>query len=87
MEFLKYFERKGELLEASFCFLNFKIAFAFMVEVADAAEKLNHHPDWSNSYNKVDISITTHDKGELTKVDYLLAVEIEKIISNYNIKK
>jgi 4a-hydroxytetrahydrobiopterin dehydratase len=50
-------------LQRSFQFKNFSEAFAFMARVALAAEKMNHHPDWSNIYNKVDIKLYTHDAG------------------------
>lgn len=63
-----------------FAFADFSAAFAFMTRVAMAAEKMDHHPDWSNSYNKVRISLKTHDKGGLTAHDTELALAIEKIL-------
>ncbi|KAL4684535.1 hypothetical protein H8959_022229 [Pygathrix nigripes] len=53
-------------------------AFGFMSRVALQAEKMNHHPEWFNVYNKVQITLTSHDCGELTKKDVKLAKFIEK---------
>lgn len=60
--------RDGSLFR-SFSFANFRQAFAFMTQLAMVAEQLNHHPEWSNVYNRVDITITTHDAGGLTALD------------------
>jgi 4a-hydroxytetrahydrobiopterin dehydratase len=57
----------------SFKFNDFSAAFAFMVRVALAAEKADHHPEWSNVWNKVEIFLTTHDAGGLTQGDIELA--------------
>uniref|UniRef100_A0A2K5DAJ2 4a-hydroxytetrahydrobiopterin dehydratase n=1 Tax=Aotus nancymaae TaxID=37293 RepID=A0A2K5DAJ2_AOTNA len=54
------------------------MAFGFMSRVALQAEKMNHHPEWFNVYNKVQITLTSHDCGELTKKDVKLAKFIEK---------
>jgi 4a-hydroxytetrahydrobiopterin dehydratase len=62
-----------------FLFADFKEAFSFMEKVAEIAENMSHHPDWSNSYNKLRISLMTHDKGGLTKRDTDLAAAIEKL--------
>lgn len=71
-------------LKASFEFRDFGEAFAFMTEVAFQAEKLNHHPDWKNSWNKVDITLTTHDEGDMvTEKDHRLAGEIDRIYKKY----
>jgi len=68
-------------LVREFEFGDFKEAFAFMVKVALVAEKLDHHPNWSNVYNKVEIKLTTHDKGNIvTERDRKLAAEIDKLI-------
>jgi 4a-hydroxytetrahydrobiopterin dehydratase len=64
-----------------FTFADFSAAFAFMTRVALAAEKMDHHPDWSNSYSKVRISLKTHDKGGLTELDVKLAGAIEELCS------
>lgn len=67
-------------LKRSFKFKNFIDAFAFMTKVAFAAEKLNHHPNWSNVYNQVDIVLTTHDAGNtVTEKDWQLAKKIDEI--------
>lgn len=58
--------RSGDTLTRSFEFATFAEAFGFMTQVALAAERLDHHPDWSNSWNKVEISITNHDAGGIT---------------------
>jgi 4a-hydroxytetrahydrobiopterin dehydratase len=61
-------------------FHNFVEAFGFMAMVGLLAEKANHHPDWSNSYNKVVIDLITHDKGEITDRDTDLATAINKAL-------
>lgn len=60
-------------------FKNFRAAFGFMTQVALLAERLDHHPDWSNCYNTVSITLWTHDAGGLTELDFKLAKMIEKI--------
>ncbi|RGP38241.1 4a-hydroxytetrahydrobiopterin dehydratase [Pseudotabrizicola alkalilacus] len=62
-----------DALEKTFLFKDFKQAFAFMTKVADDAEALNHHPEWSNVYRTVKVRLTTHDTGGLTKLDVDLA--------------
>ena len=57
----------------TFRFADFKQAMAFMVRVALKAEQMNHHPEWSNVYNKVETTLTTHDAGGLTARDIELA--------------
>tara|TARA_R100000365_G_scaffold41_1_gene160 strand:+ start:5331 stop:5636 length:306 start_codon:yes stop_codon:yes gene_type:complete len=64
-------------LEKSFKFKDFSNAFAFMTQVALLAEKAGHHPDWSNSYNRVEITLKTHDKGRVTQKDIDLATAID----------
>ena len=65
-------------LYKQFVFSNFSEAFAFMVRVAIEAEKLNHHPLWTNVYNKVDIWLNTHDAGDIvTELDHQLAKAID----------
>ena len=66
-----------DTLERSFTFGSFTDAFAFMTLVAFEAERLNHHPDWRNVYNRVSILLTTHDAGSLTDLDVDLALRIE----------
>lgn len=64
-------------MHKDFKFKNFREAFAFMGRVAECAEALNHHPDWSNVYNRVSITLNTHDSGGLTALDMQLAQKIE----------
>jgi 4a-hydroxytetrahydrobiopterin dehydratase len=66
-------------LHRAFTFGNFVEAFGFMTQVALVAEKLDHHPDWSNSWNKVDIDIVNHQAGGITDHCYMLAAPINKI--------
>ncbi|MEO8304504.1 MAG: 4a-hydroxytetrahydrobiopterin dehydratase [Betaproteobacteria bacterium] len=68
----RFDERAGSLTR-KFVFGDFANAFAFMTQVALAAEKHDHHPDWSNGYNKVEIMWTSHDAGGLTERDIALA--------------
>lgn len=63
----------GLSISRSFVFKNFSEAFAFMTRVAMAAEKIDHHPDWSNVYKTVDVRLNTHDAGGLTELDFKLA--------------
>jgi 4a-hydroxytetrahydrobiopterin dehydratase len=72
-----HFESNG--IEKKFEFKNFSQALAFMVQVGILAEKANHHPEWSNVYNKVNIRLTTHDASGLTDKDFTLATNIEKL--------
>jgi 4a-hydroxytetrahydrobiopterin dehydratase len=60
-------------IRRDFRFADFGEAFAFMTRVAIAAEKLDHHPDWSNSWNKVAVSLSTHSAGGVTAKDLALA--------------
>lgn len=67
-------------LQRDFEFTNFIEAFAFMTKVAFIAEKMNHHPSWSNVYNKVSIALCTHDAGNtVTEKDRKLAAAIDKL--------
>lgn len=71
-------------LKSSFKFQNFTEAFAFMTEVAFAAEQQNHHPNWSNVWNTVDIELTTHDADNtITAKDHKLAEAITAIYTKY----
>lgn len=75
-------KEENNQLKGSFQFSNFIEAFGFMTRVALIAEKMNHHPNWTNVYNKVEISLSTHDKGNIvTEKDRKLASEIDKIFS------
>ena len=68
----------GLSIERSFEFRNFSEAFAFMTRSALAAEKMNHHPDWSNVYKTVEVKLNTHDAGGLTDLDFKLAAKMDK---------
>ena len=73
-------------LQCDLVFENFIEAFGFMTAVAIESEAMNHHPDWSNSYNKVCIKLITHSKGRLTEKDLELAERIEKLSKKYSPK-
>ena len=67
----------GTRIEKSYTFRDFPDAFSFMTRVAFVAEQLNHHPDWTNAYNRVDVRLTTHDAGGLTHLDFGLAQSMD----------
>ena len=70
----------GEGLEAEFGFKDFAEAFAFMTKVASIAEEQQHHPEWSNVYNRVSIRLRTHDAGNsITEKDRRLAAAIDSL--------
>lgn len=69
----------GLAISQRFTFADFSEAFAFMTRVALLAEKADHHPEWSNVWNKVDITLTTHDAGGLSERDVKLAKAIGKL--------
>ncbi len=69
--------RDGDAIVRAYKFADFTHAFAFMARVALLAEKADHHPEWSNVYNRVDIRLTTHDAGGLTARDVDLARAID----------
>lgn len=72
----------GTHLTKTFVFKSFPEAFSFMTRVAFAAEAINHHPDWSNIYNRVTVRLSTHDSGDaITDKDLTLARTIQEISS------
>ncbi len=75
------YDEAADAISHVFKFKNFSEAFGFMTRVAIAAEKLGHHPDWSNAYNKVTIVLSTHDAGGLTDKDVALAKAIDAILA------
>lgn len=76
-------EIKDQYLVKTFTFSNFVNAFMFMTQVADLAEKMEHHPWWENAYHVVTIRLTTHSAGNtITEKDYLMAEKIEAIYDN-----
>ena len=68
----------GKAILKSFKFRNFRDAIAFMLRVAFEAEALDHHPEWSNVYNRVAVRLTTHDTGGLTEKDFALAEKMDE---------
>ena len=69
-------------LRRDFKFADFRAAFAFMTLVAALADEMDHHPDWSNSWNKVSISLVSHDVGRITTRDHRLAAAIDRLLSS-----
>jgi 4a-hydroxytetrahydrobiopterin dehydratase len=75
---LSGWELKDGKLQKSFKFSNFIEAFGFMTRIALEAEKINHHPEWSNVYNTVTVKLSTHDAGGITDYDIKLANIIDR---------
>ncbi len=73
-----------DAIQRGFKFKTFNQAFGFMTHVAMQAEKLDHHPEWSNVYNRVDIVLTTHDCGGLSELDVKLAKFIDKAAARFD---
>ncbi len=71
-----------DAIRKRFTFADFNEAFGFMTRVALAAERADHHPEWSNVWNHVDIALTTHDSGGLTARDIALAKRIEVLAAS-----
>lgn len=65
-------------IRKTFEFKNFNAAFGFMTRVAMVAEQMNHHPEWFNVYNRVDVTLSTHDAGGVTEKDFKLAAAMDK---------
>ena len=72
-------ELQNGRLRKEFRFADFSAAFGFMTRVALVAERMNHHPDWSNVYNRVTIELYTHDAGGLTAKDFELARALSRL--------
>jgi 4a-hydroxytetrahydrobiopterin dehydratase len=70
---------KSGKLHREFKFPDFPHAFGMMATAAPAIEKMNHHPEWSNVYNRVTVDLTTHDAGGITENDFVLAMLLEGI--------
>ncbi|MFT3673986.1 4a-hydroxytetrahydrobiopterin dehydratase [Aestuariivirga sp.] len=68
-----------DAITKSFRFKNFRSAFAFMTEAALVAEKMDHHPEWSNVYGRVEVTLTTHSAQGLTQLDIALAKKMDEI--------
>ena len=65
-------------IEKNFIFKDFTSAFSWMTRIALIAEKMDHHPEWFNVYNKVNVTLSTHDAGGITELDIKLAKEMDK---------
>jgi len=79
-------KEEDDKLKRTFVFEDFKIAFAFMTKVAAVANELDHHPWWSNTYNKVSFELNTHDAGDkVTEKDRELADQIDMIFSDMTV--
>jgi len=71
-----------DAIQKRFLFKDFNAAFGFMSRIAMMAEKLDHHPEWSNVYRTVDVTLTTHDAGGLTDLDVKLAQAMNRFAEN-----
>jgi 4a-hydroxytetrahydrobiopterin dehydratase len=70
-----------DAIQKRFIFADFNAAFGWMTRVAMVAEKMDHHPEWSNVYRTVDVTLSTHDAGGLTELDVRLAQAMERIFA------
>ena len=70
-------------LKGSFVFKNFDDAFSFMKKVAIKCEDMNHHPKWTNVYNKIDVELYTHDSGGITEKDFELSSYMDSIFQKF----
>ena len=84
---LPAWRRDGGAIRRTYRFKGFGAAFGFMARAAIAAERMNHHPEWSNSYGKVEVSLTTHDKGGLTTLDFDLAGRMDEAAGATGLKE
>jgi len=82
-EELKNWKLDENTIKREFKFKTFVEAFSFMTAIALEAEKLDHHPDWSNAYNKVSIALATHSSKGITQLDVDLAHKIDNAFKNY----
>ena len=73
-------ERMGEAILREFVFKDFVSAFGFMASAALIAEKLNHHPEWSNVYNRVSVKLSTHEASGLSELDFDLAERLNRLV-------
>lgn len=72
-------ELRDGRLAREYAFADFKHAFGFMAAAATVCERMNHHPEWTNVYNRVSIKLYTHEAGEVTSLDYELAGQLEEL--------
>ena len=82
LESLEGWEFNNDAIETSFEFKDFKEAFTVMTRIAFECEAQNHHPDWTNVYNSLQIRLSTHDANGVTEKDFILARSIENIIES-----
>ena len=78
-------ELKNEKLHRELKFKNFVQAWGFMTQAAILAEKLNHHPEWSNVYSRVTIDLTTHEAGGISQRDFDLAKKINEVLADMGV--
>lgn len=81
LENMEGWEYSDNAIHTSFEFENFKEAFTLMTRIAFEAEAQQHHPDWSNVYNQLEIKLSTHDAGGVTEKDFKMANAIEGIVN------
>lgn len=74
--------RDGDAIVRSFEFADFVSAFGFMASCALVSESMNHHPEWRNVYNRVEVSLSTHDAGGLTQLDVDLATRMSELVDH-----
>lgn len=79
---LPHWSNDGGKLSRDFKFGDFVAAFGFMTRAAIEAEKMNHHPEWSNVYNRVTVNLVTHDAKGITELDFELAGKMEALASS-----
>lgn len=79
LEELSGWRREGDRIAKTFRFADFVEAFGFMSKVALVAERMNHHPEWKNVWNRVEVELTTHDVGGLTRRDFELAEAMDRL--------
>ena len=75
--------RGRDSIEKNYTFRDFTSAFSWMTKIALIAEKMDHHPEWFNVYNKVSVTLSTHDAGGVTELDIRLAKEMDKTAKKY----
>lgn len=73
-------DRRGRAIHREFEFTDFTAAFGFMASVACVAERLFHHPDWSNVWNRVSVSISNHSAGGITEIDIIFAKRVNALL-------
>ncbi len=82
-EISKEWSLERQSIQRNFKFKNFIEAFSFMTAIALLVERANHHPDWSNVYNKVTVVLSTHEANGLTMKDFDLAKEIDRVYESF----